>query len=106
MADTIHHIGQTVPKRDRRDAGRANAAWRWFSDRTALRAARYRDLTWRHVARHMIVAVIIMLVSRLVATEPYGPLLLIIGAIWTFLMVRIAFIKAFDQLTRHRQQAS
>lgn len=101
----MQHIGQTVPKRDRRDAGRANAAWRWFSERTIHRAARYRDLTWRHVARHMIVAVTIILVSRLVATEPYGPLLLIIGAVWAFLMVRIAFIKAFDALTR-RQSAS
>ncbi|MGY6532386.1 hypothetical protein [Glycocaulis sp.] len=106
MTDTMQHIGQTVPKRDRRDAGRANAAWRWFSERTIHRAARYRDLTWRHVARHMIVAVTIMLVSRLVATEPYGPLLLIIGAVWAFLMVRIAFIKTFDALTRRRQGAS
>ncbi len=103
MTDAIQHIGQTVPKRDRRDAGRANAAWRWFSERTIHRAARYRDLTWRHVARHMVVAVTIMLVSRLVATEPYGPFLLIIGAIWTFLMVRIVFIKTFDTLTRRRE---
>lgn len=106
MADTIHHIGQTAPERDRHDAGRTGAAWRWFSARTMRRAARYRDLTWRHVGRHMIFALAIILVSRLWPSEAHGVLLLVIGSVWSFLMVRIAFIKAFDQLTRHRQQAS
>ncbi|WP_429911757.1 hypothetical protein [Glycocaulis sp.] len=103
MADTIQHIGQTVPKRDRRDAGRANAAWRWFSARTIHRAARYRDLTWRHIARHMIFALAIVLISRLWAAEAHGVLLLLIGSIWAFLMARIAFIKGFDTLTRRRE---
>lgn len=103
MADTIHHIGQTASDRDRHDAGRAGRAWRWFSARTMHRASRYRDLTWRHVGRHMIFALVIVLISRIWAGEPHGPLLLIVGSVWAFLMARIAFIKGFDALTRHRE---
>lgn len=105
MADTIHHNGQTATDRDRHDAGRAGSAWRWFSARTMRRASRYRDMTWRHVGRHIIFALAIVLISRLWAAEPHGPLLLVVGGIWAFLMVRIAFIKAFDTLTRRRAKA-
>lgn len=106
MADTIHHIGQTATDRDRHDAGRAGSAWRWFSARTMRRASLYRDLTWRHVGRHMIFALAIVVISRIWADEPHGPLLLIVGGIWAFLMIRIAFIKAFDMATRRRKHAA
>lgn len=103
MADTIHHNGQTATDRDRHDAGQAGSAWRWFSARTMRRASRYRDLTWRHVGRHLIFAFAIILVSRLWPGEAHGVLLLVVGAVWSFLMARIAFIKGFDALTRRRE---
>ncbi|HCY56399.1 MAG TPA: hypothetical protein DF715_13025 [Oceanicaulis sp.] len=106
MADTMHHIAQSATDRDRHDAGQAGSAWRWFSARTMRRASRYRDLTWRHVGRHMIFALAIILVSRIWAGEAHGVLLLVIGSIWAVLMARIAFIKSFDALTRQRRARS
>jgi hypothetical protein len=100
MGQLLHHIDNRPDHRDRHDAGRVNSAWRWFSARTARRAELYRDLTWRHVGRHLIAALAIILVSRLVATEPYGPLLVIIGALWAAALLRIAVIKGVDHYTR------
>lgn len=100
MGHALRHFEDQPASRDRHDAGRAGDAGRWFSARTTRGAERYRDIGWRHVGSHLIVALALILISRMLATEAVGPLLLMVGAVWTLALARIAVIKGLDHLTR------
>lgn len=96
MAHETHHFVPDPELRDRHDSGRAGNAWRWFSSRTMRRAQLYRDLSWRHVGRHMIAALALVLISRLMPNEGVSPFLLVGGVLWAAVLGRIAIVKAMD----------
>lgn len=78
------------------DRGRASRAWRWFSARTIRSAERYRDLSWGAVARRTVLAAGLIAVSRIDPGFALSPWLLIAGAIWLLVMLRIIALKGFD----------
>lgn len=93
MVDVVKYRRDAPAPRDRHDAGRVSGAWRWFSARTARRAARYRDVGWGSIARHAVVAAGLVTLSRLFPNEAFAPFALLAGAIWLAVTARIAIIK-------------
>jgi hypothetical protein len=90
MADTFNHSEHVRRARDR---GRAGEAWRWFSERTRRAADHYRDLSWSLVARQGVLAGAIIVVSRIDPSHALSPWLLVGGAVWLALTVRIGILK-------------
>ncbi|MFP4519423.1 MAG: hypothetical protein ACLFQ5_08205 [Oceanicaulis sp.] len=97
MTDTAQ---QSEFDRRARDGGRAARAWRWFSARTILSAERYRDLGWGVVARRSALAIALVVISRVDPSFALSPWLLIAGAIWSVVMIRVIALKAFDTASR------
>lgn len=93
MGDVLKYHREAGERRDHHDGGRAASALRWFSERTARRAAHYRDVGWSSLGRHALAAAGLVLLSRLFPSEAFAPVALITGAIWLALTARIAIIK-------------
>lgn len=104
MGDVIKYRREPSEHRDHHDAGRVSSAWRWFSARTVRRAARYRDVAWTAIARHVVAASALIVLARIFRTEAFAPFALVAGAVWLALIVRIALIKGVDSGLRARRR--
>lgn len=93
MGDVLKYRSEAAERRDHHDGGRAAGALRWFSDRTARRAARYRDVGWGSIVRHAVAAAGLVMLARLFPNEAFAPFALLAGAVWLALTARIAIIK-------------
>jgi len=94
---------QSETARRERDSGSVNRAWRWFSEATIKAAESYRDVRWRVVTGHVVMAGILVVLSRLNPTLPTAPWMLIIGAFWLAYGVRMGVLKAVGHSTRSRE---
>ncbi len=94
---------QSETARRERDSGSVNRAWRWFSEATIRMAESYRDLSWRVVAGHVVMASVLVILSRLNPTLPTAPWMLIIGVVWLVYGVRMGVLKAVGQATRQSE---
>lgn len=96
MSHSKWHTAQNTRPDRRQDTGRAAKPWHWFSSHTIQAAAHYEDLRWNKILRQTIMALALLVISRLLATTAFGPFLLVGSAIWLILLVRIALIKVAD----------
>ena len=92
---------QSEITRRERDSGSVNRAWRWFSEATIRTAENYRDIRWPVVAGHVVIAAVLVILSRLNPALPTAPWMLIIGVLWLVYGVRMGVLKAVGQATRH-----
>lgn len=92
-----HESDPSERTRRERDSGSVNRAWRWFSEATIRMAESYRDLSWRVVTGHVVMASILVILSRLNPTLPTAPWMLIIGVIWLLYGLRMGALKAIGQ---------
>lgn len=88
---------QSESTRRARDSGGVNRAWRWFSEATIRTAESYRDLRWRVVIGHIVLAAVLVIVSRINPAFAVSPWLLVIGVIWLVYGVRMGGLKAIGQ---------
>jgi hypothetical protein len=94
---------QSETARRERDSGSVNRAWRWFSEATIRMAESYRDLSWRVVIGHVVMASVLVILSRLNPALPTAPWMLIIGVFWLVYGVRMGVLKAVGQATRQTE---
>ena len=94
---------QSESTRRARDSGGVNRAWRWFSEATIRTAESYRDIRWPVVAGHVVIAAVLVILSRLNPALPTAPWMLIIGVLWLVYGVRMGVLKAVGQATRHSE---
>ena len=80
-----------------------NRAWRWFSEDTIRTAESYRDLSWRVVIGHVVMASVLVVLSRLNPALPTAPWMLIIGVFWLVYGVRMGVLKAVGQAARESE---
>ena len=94
---------QSETARRERDSGSVNRAWRWFSEATIRAAESYRDLSWRVVIGHVVLASVLVILSRLNPALPTAPWMLIIGVFWLVYGLRMGVLKAVGQATRQSE---
>ena len=94
---------QSERARRERDSGSVNRAWRWFSEATIRTAESYRDLSWRVVIGHVVMASVLVVLSLLNPALPTAPWMLIIGVLWLVYGVRMGVLKAVGQAARESE---
>lgn len=96
MPRSDDHLTPPLSRRDRKDVGRVNAAWRWFSERTRQSAVHYRDRSWHILGTETGLCMSVLILSRLFPTYAISLFAFIICVFWMLGLLRIWLIKAFD----------
>lgn len=91
---------QSEQARRGQDGGQATQGWRWFSRRTLRAATNHRDVPWSTLGTRLLVAFVLIAVSRIDPSFVLSPWILIASVVWGALTLTACGRKALDTAAR------